>query len=258
MAKLTKQETRQHNQIMDLVHSDKALTYEEKLFIIENFHEGAFTNNSELGAFFTPIGLARDFTIDACTGGSVIDLCAGIGGLSFAMVHYMMYNTPREIVCVELNHTYYELGKRIVPEASWVHGEALTTEFNQVFDMAISNPPFGKIKTSDFKGKYTGAEFEYKVIERASQIARQGTFIIPQMSANFRYSKTHCFRQDDSTTSSKCKKFLDETGLVMNPGCGIDTGYYLEDWKGVKPLCEVVCMEFEPETKSDLFTFTIE
>ncbi|UQJ95791.1 hypothetical protein ALHIDCOG_00404 [Klebsiella phage CPRSB] len=49
----------------------------------------------------------------------------------------MMYNTPREIVCVELNHTYYELGKRIVPEASWVHGDALTTEFNQVFDMAI-------------------------------------------------------------------------------------------------------------------------
>ncbi|UQJ95790.1 hypothetical protein ALHIDCOG_00403 [Klebsiella phage CPRSB] len=49
MAKLTKAETKQHNQIMDLVHSDKALTYEEKLFIIENFHEGAFTNNSELG-----------------------------------------------------------------------------------------------------------------------------------------------------------------------------------------------------------------
>ena len=90
---------------MDLVHSDKALTYEEKLFIIENFHEGAFTNNSELGAFFTPIGLARDFTIDACTGGSVIDLCAGIGGLSFAMVHYMMYNTPREIVCVDQTYS---------------------------------------------------------------------------------------------------------------------------------------------------------
>lgn len=261
MAKLTKQETKKHNQIMDLVESDKALTYEEKLFIIENFHEGAFTNNSELGAFFTPIGLARDFTLDACTSGSVVDLCAGIGGLSFAMIHMMMYAKPREIVCVELNHTYYKLGKRIVPEATWINADALTTEFDTLFDMAVSNPPFGKIKTSDFKGKYTGAEFEYKVIERASQIARAGTFILPQMSANFRYSGERYFRQDQSTTSSKCKKFLDETGLEMQPGCGIDTGYYLEEWKGVKPMCEVVCMEFpEPETEpaQNLFTFTIE
>lgn len=258
MAKLTKAETKKHNQIMDLVESDKALTYEEKLFIIENFHEGAFTNNSELGAFFTPIGLARDFTLDACTNGSVIDLCAGIGGLSFAMVHYMMYAKVREIVCVELNHTYYKLGKRIVPEATWIHGDALTTEFDRVFDMAISNPPFGKIKTSDFKGKYTGAEFEYKVMERASQIARAGTFIIPQMSANFRYSGARCFEQNASTTSAKCKKFLDETGLEMVPGCGVDTSYYLEDWKGVKPLCEVVCMEFDEPEPAQLFTFTIE
>jgi len=140
MAKLTKAETKQHNQIMDLIHSDRPLTYEEKEFIITNFHEGSTTNNGELGAFFTPLGLAFDFKIDAHTEGSVIDLCAGIGGLSFAMVHGM-YSRPREIVCVELNHTYYQLGKRIVPEATWINGDALTTEFDRRFDVAISNPP---------------------------------------------------------------------------------------------------------------------
>lgn len=256
MAKLTKAETKKHNQILDLLNSDKPLTYEEKVFILENFHEGAYTNNSELGAFFTPMGLARDFCIDANTSGSVVDLCAGIGMLSFNMVNHWGTNTPSEIVCVELNHTYYELGKRIVPEATWIHGDALTTEFDRIFDMAISNPPFGKIKTSDWNGKYDGAEFEYKVMERASQIAHAGTFIIPQMSANFRYSGAHYFKWE---SNAKVEKFLSQTGLEMQPGCGVDTSIYKEEWNGVSPICEIVCMEFDhSEPESDNFTFRIE
>lgn len=244
MAKLTKAETKQHNQIMDLLHSDKPLTEEEKMFIIENFHEGSTTNNGELGAFFTPLGLAFDFVIDANTHGTVIDLCAGIGGLSFAMLRGH-YSNPSEIVCVELNHTYYELGKRIVPEATWINGDALTTQFDRRFDVAISNPPFGRIKTSDYVGKkYTGAEFEYKIIERASEIADRGVFILPQSSAAFRYSgQRHYFRKMEG----KCQKFVDQTGFYMEAGCGVDTGYYLEEWKGVKPMCEVVCIDFVDE-----------
>lgn len=269
MAKLTKAETKKHNQIMDLVNSDRPLTDDEKDFIIENFHEGSNTNNAELGAFFTPIGLAYDFTIDACSSGSVIDLCAGIGGLSFCMFNR---HKPREMVCIELNRTYYELGKRILPEATWIHGDALTTPINQHFDLAISNPPFGKIKTSDWKGKkYTGAEFEYKIMERAMEIADWGCFIIPQSSANFKYSGSRYF---EWVQSAKCKKFLDQTGFEMAPGCGIDTGYYLDEWNGVKPMCEVIELypvsrdaynypEPEPEkpepvSPSDLFTFRIE
>lgn len=57
MAKLTKKEQKQHNQIIDLVESDRPLTFEEKLFIIENYHEGATVNNAELGSFFTRSGL---------------------------------------------------------------------------------------------------------------------------------------------------------------------------------------------------------
>lgn len=268
MAKLTKADTKKHNQIMDLIHSDKPLSDEEKLFIIENFHEGSTTNNGELGAFFTPIGLAFDFVIDAGTHGSVIDLCAGIGGLSYAMLRGH-YSNPSEIVCVEFNHTYYELGKRIVPEATWIHGDALTTQFDRRFDVAISNPPFGKIKTSDYVGKkYTGAEFEYKIIERASEIADRGAFILPQSSAAFRYSgQRHYHRKMDS----KCEKFVKQTGFFMEAGCGVDTGYYLEEWKGVKPMCEVVCIDFIGEDNEDIpepepekvnttgnFTFVIE
>ena len=268
MAKLTKAETKRHNQIQELLHSDRPLTYDEKIFIIENFHEGSNTNNAELGAFFTPLSLAWDFAIDACSHGSVVDLCAGIGGLSFCVFHR---HKPREMLCIELNRSYYELGKRILPEATWIHGDALTTPVDKFYDMAISNPPFGKIKTSDYTlKKYTGAEFEYKIMERAMEIAECGCFLIPQMSANFKYSKNRYF---EWVQSAKCKKFLDQTGFDMHPGCGVDTGYYLEDWNGVKPLCEIVELyprsrdewnypEPEPEkpiiNQSELFTFRIE
>lgn len=269
MAKLTKAETKKHNQILDLVNSDRPLTYDEKIFIIENFHEGSNTNNAELGAFFTPINLAWDFAIDACSSGSVVDLCAGIGGLSFCVFHR---HAPREMLCIELNRTYYELGKRILPEADWIHGDALTTPVNKRFDMAISNPPFGKIKTSDWTGnKYTGAEFEYKVMDRAMEIAEWGCFIVPQQSANFKYSGNRYF---EWVRSNKCGKFLEQTGYEMQPGCGVDTKFYIDDWNGVKPLCEIVELypnsrdewnypdepEITPEpvTHSELFTFRIE
>lgn len=261
MAKLTKAETKKHNQILDLIHSDRALLYDEKLFILENFHEGSNTNNAELGAFFTPLGLAWDFAIDASSSGSVVDLCAGIGGLSFCVFHR---NKPREMLCIEFNKSYYELGRRVLPEATWIHGDALTTPVDKMYDLAISNPPFGKIKTSDWKGtKYKGAEFEYKIMERALEIAEYGVFIVPQSSANFKYSKNRYF---EWVQSDKCKKFLTDTGFDMQPGCGVDTGYYLDDWNGVKPLCEIVEVYRHPydytepeETKpEELFTFRIE
>lgn len=248
MAKLTKQETKKHNQILDLVNSDKPLTYEEKVFILENFHEGAYTNNSELGAFFTPMGLANDFSVDAQCDGSMVDLCAGIGMLSFAQVHHHYYAKPREMVCVELNHTYYQLGKRIVPEADWIHGDALSTDLGKTFDMCISNPPFGKIKTSDWIGKYTGSEFEFKVIDRASQIARMGVFLIPQQSSGFKYSANRYF---EWSKSSKVEKFEKDTGIKMDPGCGVDTGIYKDQWNGVSPICEIVCCDFVPDVEPE-------
>lgn len=257
MAKLTKQQTKKHNQILDLVHSDKALTYDDKIFILENFHEGAYTNNGELGAFFTPMGLARDFTVDAQCSGSVVDLCAGIGMLSFSMVNHHYADTPKEIVCVELNKTYYDLGKRIVPEADWIHGDALTTQFDRIFDLSISNPPFGNIKTSDWKGKYTGSEFEFKIMERASEISNSGCFIIPQMSSGFAYSGVRNF---EWKKTAKVDKFIKDTGLEMCPGCGVDTAYYKDQWNGVSPICEIVCMEFNPAppVKPTILTFRIE
>lgn len=244
MAKLTKQESKLHNQALDLVHSDKRLTFEDKLFVLENFQESQNNSNSLAGAFFTPWGLARDTAIDVGDG-SVVDMCAGIGALSLAV--QQRCNVTNHL-CVELNPDYYLVGKRIVPEATWVNQDVFEAsewikELIGPFDTAISNPPFGAIKTADnYRGVYTGSEFEYKLITTASEIARFGVFILPQQSVPFKYSGVRCFER---VSSNKHDKFIKQTGIILEPGCGVDTSLYLKQWHGVSPLCEIVTTEFQ-------------
>ncbi|HBO5316105.1 TPA: methyltransferase [Pseudomonas aeruginosa] len=241
MAKITKDQAKRHKQALDLAHSDKHLSLDDRLFILANFHEGATNMNGLAGAFFTPEGLARDFAIEV-NEGTIIDLCAGIGRLSFACS-----DGAKRIVCVEQNTEYAEVGKRVVPEAEWIVGDVFGIGNIGTFDWAISNPPFGQINTgADFDGAYSGGKFEYKVIELASRLASWGAFIIPQMSAPFRYSGKQHFEQQ---IDKECRKFMDQTGIVMGMNCGIDTSMYLNDWKGVSPICEIVICEFGIEAE---------
>ncbi|MDD4971883.1 MAG: methyltransferase [Paludibacter sp.] len=247
--KLTKPQIKAHNQVMELVHSDKKLTEDEKYFILDNFQEGALHINSQAGAFFTPRMLARDFALEV-HGNRAIDLCAGIGSLSFAIEQKV-----NELVCVEINADYIEIGKRIVPSATWIHSSIFDLKDIGLFDVAVSNPPFGNIKENSFTGKYSGSQFEYKAIEIASRLARYGIFILPQMSASFRYSGAPFYKQE---INEKCKKFIGQTGIIMEQSCGIDTSVYQDQWNGVSPVCEIVCCDFEEiknESKSqfDLF-----
>lgn len=64
----------------------------------------------------------------------------------------------------------------------------------------------------------------------------------PQMSAGFNYSGR---RDYERQTEGKAVKFQELTGLHFDAGCGVDTAYYREEWKGVSPLCEIVCVDFE-------------
>ena len=240
--KLSKAKAKAHQQALDMVHSDKHLSWEDRLFILENFHEGATNMNGLHGAFFTPFGLAQDFSIEVCYGCDgercLIDLCAGIGMLSFACQH----NFER-IVCVEMNADYVEVGRRVMPQAEWIHSDVFSVDYAALgrFHFAIGNPPFGHIKTGKHNGDYTGGEFEYKVIEVASRIADFGAFIIPQMSAPFEYSGQQCYRE---RITDKYKKFHDQTGIELGMNCGIDANYHIDDWRCVKPTCEIVLCDF--------------
>ena len=244
MAKLSKAEIKKHNQILDLIHSDKPLSFDEKWDILENYNEGAEHVNSLAGAFFTPVLYSRDFSLEVF-GDTVIDLCAGLGSLSFFVMNkYNPDEIPKQLVCVEINHDYAEIGKRIVPEADWIVMDALQFSTETLFEQCISNPPYGKIKTSDVQLEYTGSEFEYKIISKASTIAQYGTFILPQRSAGFVYSGRRFYERDES---NKYKKFNKETGIVLNPGIGIDGAIYREAWKGTTITTEVACANFSSD-----------
>ena len=130
MSKLTKREIQLHDQAVCLLQKEH-LSHEDKLFIFENFREDAEHINSKSGAFFTPFGLANDFTLQIpCLYGKtirIIDLCAGIGVLSYA-AQLECSDRSRcyaDITCVELNPHYVEVGKKVVPEATWICADVL-------------------------------------------------------------------------------------------------------------------------------------
>jgi len=149
MAKLSKVAAKLHHQALDLVHSDKRLTLDDRYFILEHFHESATNMNGLAGAFFTPEGLANDLSVEVQECKSLIDLCAGIGRLAFAC-----RERAERIVCVELNPEYARVGMRVMPEAEWIVGDVYSHHDPGRFDVAISNPPFGAVKTGKaFSGR---------------------------------------------------------------------------------------------------------
>jgi len=247
MAKLTKAEARAHAQAEELLRKD-VLTYDEKMFVLDNWHEGASHVNGSAGAFFTPTGLAGDFAIDAC-GGRTIDLCVGIGTLAFHVFWRARYargsGEPQpEIVCIERNPSYVEVGRKVLPEAKWICADVFDFDFASLglFRSAIANPPFGATHRAGNGPRYTGRSFEFHVIDLASDIADYGAFIIPQMSAPFEYSGVQCYRERQS---ADYLRFTERTGIHLEAGCGVDCAYHRDAWKGVAPNVEIVCANFE-------------
>lgn len=246
--KLSKEKIKLHNQAEEYLKKD-VLTFDEKLFVLENWNEAATNINSSAGAFFTPVDLAKDFSLVIYEKANIVDLCAGIGMLSFFAYHYRNC----KVTCIELNPDYVRVGKKVLPEASWINDSITEVQKYNLpkFQQAISNPPFGKIKTGligDLDLKYKGSEFEYLTIDIASKIAKEGSFILPQQSTPFKYSGERNYKEVQP--NSKLSKFMKETGFEMVLPIGIDTSVYLNDWNGVSPMCEVVDIDFTQTEQS--------
>lgn len=250
--KLSKQQIKQHQSAVDILNKDK-LTFDDKLFVYQNWIPAYEEQIGLIASYFTPYEMAKDFQLEII-GSSIIDLCAGIGMLSFLYYHYNSHmQEPPKVTCIERSKTFVEVGKKIFPEATWICDDVFNEDIYKgisKFDCAISNPPFGKIKSSvDCSWlAYKGSEFEYKVIEVASHVANNGAFIIPQMSCPFQYSGK---RSIEYTGSDKYVKFKKETSIDLEPNCGIDLSIYKDDWVGTSIVCEIACAEFgisaEPE-----------
>lgn len=254
MARLTKQQSKAHNQALELVTLDRDLTENEKEFVLEHFQEASTATHNLDGAFFTPEPLARDLSIEV-SGDRIIDLCAGIGRLAWScrdLWGRRWNNEPaRDIVCVEKNPDYVTVGRKILPEATWICADVLAvpTLGLGAFDTAISNPPFGAIARSGDAPGYTGPRFEYHVIAVAATLAQFGAFILPQASAPFRYSGEPYYSE---ARERECTKFEEQTRIQLGPGAGFDTSIYADSWRGVSPKVEVAVCDFaEREARTE-------
>lgn len=240
MSKLTKADAKAHAEACKMLEQDR-LTMDQRWFVLENWQESAQHVNSSAGAFFTPIGLARDFALNI-GGNRIIDLCAGIGALAFMLQPTRGSEAWPEIVCVEINPDYAAVGRKVVPEARWIVGSVfdLPRDLGR-FDYAISNPPFGLTSRAGASSpRYRGRAFEYHVIDIASDLADEGAFIIPQGSSPFRMDgsgfRMHC--------PAQCAEFEAKTDIRLAVGVSIDTSFHEGDWAGVAPKVEIVTSNF--------------
>lgn len=257
MARLTKIQAKRHAEAEAILKKDR-LTDDDRLFVVEHWQESAHHINTIAGAFFTPMGLARGLAIEVPRG-RVIDLCAGIGTLSLACWWNGVYEANRvsEIVCVEMNPAYAEVGRKLLPDARWVVGSVfdLPADIGH-FDAAIGNPPFGSVERKGLRApRYTGSTFELHVVDIASDIADLGVFIVPQATAPFKFSGCPNGGWPETVRGGVGSGFVSrreephvrfegQTGIVMDPGCGVDTAGSDGEWHLVAVRTEIVVCDF--------------
>lgn len=236
MAKLTKEQAKLHAEAAGLLEHPM-LSRDEREFVLENWREDAQHVNSSAGAFFTPLELASDLSIEV-TGRHLLDLCAGIGSLAYACYRH---NPGLDITCVEINPDYVAVGRKVLPEARWIRADAfdyhpaarlLDKDDALPFDCVVSNPPYGRVKTHANKF----GRFEYDLIAHAKALAADGVFLIPQASVPFRFSGHQTYQQYGN---SDYEKFHRKTGIVLSMNCGIDTETYRTEWTIKPPVVEI-------------------
>lgn len=248
MAKLTKFEWLAHAAALKLLDQERPLTGDECEQVFRDWHPGAINDQTSNGVFFTPVSLAMDFHLEVPQGGRVVDLCAGIGTLAYFATgrHWYEQTRPRyeRIICVERNPAFVAVGRRLLPEATWICGDVIDREIWQqigAVDFAFCNPPFGQMMESPFNApRYHGGEAEFKVLDVATMLAPSGAAIIPRMSAPF--DSVGSF---DRRPSPKYRAFHHAVGATLDGGVGIDPEYHRGGWKGVSPSVEIVTWDFE-------------
>ena len=237
MAKISKRKAKLHLEACELLKQDE-LSSDDKDFVYEHWLPSYNHNTGWIASFFTPLGLARDITIYIPDEGRIVDICAGIGGLSRVMLDRTYDKSKLDVVCVERSQDFVDVGKKLVPEATWIQGDVFDKDLWDKlgkFDYAISNPPFGQIgQIKPDWLKYHGVA-DLMAVEVALQVSSASTFILPQGSLPFVFSGGH--KIQDSRPFSK----LQECYPNIEVSCSsLDTSLYEDEWLDASPKVEAV------------------
>ncbi len=244
MAKLSKQKIKLHEEAMELIKKD-TLTITDRDFVFENYQPSYDHNVGQLAAFFTPLEMTYSVAMYCPDSGTVVDIAAGIGGLSRAIIDAAKSNgNPfnMKVVCIERNPRFVEVGKKLVPEAKWIQGDVYDQElWNKLgkFDYAVSNPPFGNIGQDKSWPKYTGVA-DLMALGVAMEVASAGTFILPQASVPFEYSGKQTYTP---RPSKNFDKFLEQYPSCRVACSSIDTGEFEKEWVDASPKVEIITFE---------------
>lgn len=256
MRKITKSDRARHDQAVDLLVSGKRPDVVQSDQILGDFRPDADHNNSVAGAFFTPSELAHEFcrnTRRPARKHRVVDLCSGIGQLAYRYISCLEWeyrSSPEywdcvsEIVCVEINPDFAAYIKTLMPHATVICGDVLDPElWNDIgyFDLAITNPPFGKLPCAEYDAPWMDAgPIEARVIHAALSRCNSVAAIVPSAMAGFEGSP-----QEKVLSSRHLKKLMASFEDLENEWMGVNTKDYADLWRGVKPRVE--CVQFSCE-----------
>ncbi len=260
MGKITKRQLKLHEQAEDLLWgSDKKLIQDQVAFCLEHWDPRALAGKYVVKnqAYFTPMSLAIDAgKYIGGDGRRVVDIGAGIGRLAYAVLCANWWDPKQvQITAVEINPEYVKVGRRLLPEVTWVQDDMYDQRLWQTlprFDEAISNPPFGQVLTDGDTG-WIGYRGPAGLTAAAIglKVAQLITLVLPQTQTPYRYSGR---RPGENVCVSTHTRYL-ETFMSQRPELewhhsSIDTEHeaYKSGWRGASPVVELVSL-CDPDTE---------
>lgn len=234
--KISRRDYELHDEAVALAQKPK-LTTDEKCFVLDHYDPRAKHNVAKCGAFFTPREIARATAMwHGGTGsGRVVDACAGIGALAFELEDYGVGH----LICIEQNPEFVAIGKKIVPDATWLCGDIFTMlPTLHGITNAITNPPFGKVATNGSKN-FPGAAHMGVLELLAKHTKCGGVAIIPDAD------HSQIDRQDRNP-SNHYHRFRELHPEWCITPVSQDMRCFESKWKGALPSFAIVSLE--PQT----------
>jgi predicted RNA methylase len=241
--KITKEKEKLHDEALAILSLSRKLNFDEIEKVYAQYNPMATHRVSKGAIYFTPTGLCRDLATMARIErkSSVLDLCAGIGGLTWEMQILEAYDgnaNAKRHVCVEIDPEFCDVGKKLIPDVEWIRGDVFDQDLMRSlgeFDLGISNPPFGHVPGLDNYRAWSQQKHpaHLATVDVLLRMCHTGIAILPENSVN----PLHSPNREQSRDYSRFVAEYPGVDLVPIP---VDVSRY--EWNGANPnvlLCDI-------------------